>query len=294
MSGTETVDPRFVDLDIWSSEAAIGAMLDGQAEAVAAIRREVPAMARAVDAAALLLTKGGRLVYAGAGTSGRLAVLDGTELGPTFGWPQERLVYLLAGGMAALSQSVEGAEDDVEAARRQVAEARIGAGDVVIGVAASGKTPFTFAVLKAAREAGALTIGLANNAGAPLLGAAEHGLCVETGSEVIAGSTRMKAGTAQKAVLNLLSSTIMLRLGHVYRGRMVDMVVSNAKLEARAQSMVAELAGCGAAAAAEALALTGNRIKLATLIALGLEQAEAEALLARHGRNLRAAMDDIR
>lgn len=288
---TETVDPRYTDLDRWPTATAVEAMLEGQLAAVAALKEQTGAIAAAAEAAAARLRAGGRLVYAGAGTSGRVAMQDGVELTPTYSWPGERLAFLIAGGMAALARSVEGAEDDVEQACAEVDEAGIGRDDVVIGVAASGRTPYTVAVIEAARRAGALTIGVANNAGAPLLAAAEHPILADTGSEAVAGSTRMKAGTAQKVALNLLSTAIMLRLGRVYRGLMVNMRVSNAKLEARANAIVREAAEVSRERAAAALGEAGNDIALAVLIARGLDPAvAAEALRAHHG-DLRAAIE---
>ena len=213
MSDTESLNPRFADIDSWPIAEAVEAMLEGQLAAIASIKSQTAKIASAAEAAARRLQDGGRLVYVGAGTSGRVAVQDGVELGPTFGWPAERLVYLMAGGIDALVQSAEGAEDDTGDARRQVQHHRIAAADVVIGVAASGSTPFTLAAIEAATEAGALTIGIGNNEGTQLLSLADYSLLAATGSEAIAGSTRMKAGTAQKAILNLLSTAIMLRLG---------------------------------------------------------------------------------
>lgn len=289
---TETIDPRYVDIDMWPTEAAVAAILASQIEAVEALRGQAPALAAASDAAAERLHGGGRIAYAGAGTSGRIGVQDGVELTPTFGWPEARLVFLMAGGAAALMKTQEGAEDDRDAARADVAAARIGTGDVLIGVAASGRTPYVLAAVEAARAAGALTIGLANNAGTPLLAIAEHAILADTGSEVIAGSTRMKAGTAQKVALNTLSTAIMLRLGLVHRGLMVNMQVSNAKLLGRGQAMVRDLAGVDQAVAEKALAAAGNDIKLAVLLAKGLDGDAARALLERSRFNLRVALDD--
>jgi N-acetylmuramic acid 6-phosphate etherase len=294
MSGTEERDLRFAEIDTWPTIDAVNAMLDGQIDALIAVRNTTGAIASAADAAAARLAEGGRLVYAGAGTSGRVAVQDGVELGPTFGWPESRLGYLLAGGMSALSHSAEGAEDDATAGQAAVGLNRISAHDVVIGVAASGRTPFTLAVLNSARAAGALTIAIANNPDVPLLADAEHGLLAESGSEIIAGSTRMKAGTAQKAVLNILSTAIMLRLGRVYRGLMVDMQISNDKLLARGQAMVASLAACSDEDAAKALELANCDIKLAVLIAKGAEPLTAVSLLAAHRGDLRSAIEHSR
>ena len=287
---TETADPRFADLDAWPTARAVEAMWEGQMDAVAAVRRALPQITHAAEAAAERLSGSGRLIYAGAGTSGRIAVQDGAELGPTFGWPAERLVFAMAGGEAALISSVEGAEDDAADGAAQMVLANTGSADVLIGVAASGATPFTLAAIKEARGRGALTIGLANNQGSPLLEAAEFPVLLETGSEVLAGSTRMKAGTAQKAALNLISTAVMIRLGHVYKGMMVDMQLSNAKLRARALKMVAGLAGCGDEEAARALAASGGRIKPAVLVAMGRSRGDAEAMLGANGGNLRRAL----
>lgn len=215
---------------------------------------------------------------------------DGTELGPTFNWPEARTAYLIAGGPRALSTAVEGAEDDTEAAKAQVAEAGIGAQDVVIGLAASGRTPFTIAAVGAARGAGALTVGLSCNAGARLLAVADHAVLVDTGAEVVAGSTRMKAGTAQKVVLNMLSTQIMVRLGHVHDGLMVDMRPQNAKLRLRAEAMVARIAGVAPDAAQAALQTCDWRVKPAVLVALGASVPEAEEALDQSDGMLRVAM----
>jgi N-acetylmuramic acid 6-phosphate etherase len=288
---TETVDPRFVDVDRWPTVAAVEAMLEGQLAAVAALKGQTAAIAAAAEAAAARLQQGGRLVYAGAGTSGRLAVQDGVELSPTYNWPAERLVFLLAGGTSALLRSAEGAEDKVDLAREEVAAANVGPTDVLIAVAASGRTPYAVAALEAARERGALTVAIANNPGTPLLTGAEHPILADTGSEIVAGSTRMKAGTAQKAALNMLSTAIMLRCGLVHRGLMVNMRVSNEKLVKRAHRMVATLAGTDEARAADALARAGNDLRLAVLVARGLSPQDAADRLARAGGSLGNVLD---
>lgn len=287
---TETVDPRFIDIDLWPTESAIEAMLEGQLAAVASLKCQTGAIAKASEAAAERLRRGGRLIYAGAGTSGRIAVQDGVELSPTYNWPQDRLVFLMAGGPSALTESAEGAEDDADAGRAAVADAGTAERDVVIGVAASGTTPYTLAVMGAARALGALTIGIANNPSAPLLAAAEHGLLADTGSEVVAGSTRMKAGTAQKAVLNIFSTATMLRCGLIYRGLMVNMRVSNDKLLHRGQAMVRDIAGVAPGVAERALEDAGLEIKRGVLIALGASKSAADSLLAGHDDDLRAAI----
>jgi N-acetylmuramic acid 6-phosphate etherase len=287
---TEDADPRFSELDAWPLSAAIEAMWDGQMSAVAAVRSALGQINAATEAAAEALKESGRLIYAGAGTSGRVAVQDGTELVPTFNWPPERLIYVLAGGADAMLNSVEGAEDDAEEGARQMDAASVGPNDVVIGVAASGRTPFTVSLIKRARARGALTVGVAGNAGSALLEAAEFPVLLETGSEVLAGSTRMKAGTAQKVALNLISTGIMIRLGRVYKGLMVDMQISNTKLKARAERMVAQIAGCDAATAEASLSEAGGNIKLGVLLALGRSSGDAEQALTASGGNLRGVL----
>jgi N-acetylmuramic acid 6-phosphate etherase len=287
---TEAVDPRFAELDAWPLDGAMAAMWEGQLAAVAAVRSALPVITAATAAAAAALGTTGRLIYVGAGTSGRVAVQDGTELPPTFNWPRARLVFGIAGGERALVHSVEGAEDDSVAGAALIDEAGVGPADVVIGVAASGTTPYTVAATARATERGAVSIGIANNPACPLLAAASHPILVETGGELIAGSTRMKAGTAQKVVLNLISSGIMLQLGRVYRGMMVDMRTANVKLQRRAEEMVARIAGVTQDLARDALAQSAGEIKLASLLALGHDRAAAEAVLARSGGNLRTAL----
>jgi N-acetylmuramic acid 6-phosphate etherase len=288
---TELISSRYAGLDLWPTAEAVQAMLEAQLAAAAAVQAAAAAIAAAADAAAARLQGGaGRLIYVGAGTSGRLAVLDGVELGPTFDWGEERLVYALAGGEQALLASVEGAEDDAGAAEALIRAAGPGAGDVVIGVAASGRTPYTVAAVRAAAAAGALTIGLAGNAATPLLEAVRHPILLDTGPEAVAGSTRMKAGTAQKIALNTLSTAVMLRLGRVHDGLMVSMRLSNRKLRERAGAMVARIAGVDRPSADDALARAGGSIKRAVLVASGADPDQAAALLSQAGDNLRSAI----
>ena len=290
---TEDVDPRVADLDAWSLASAMEAMWEGQLAAVAAVGRALPAITAATDAASQALGDRGRLIYVGAGTSGRVAVQDGAELTPTFAWPQNRVRFIIAGGENAFVASAEGAEDDVADAIKQVNAAQLSACDVVIAVAASGTTPFTVTALQQASACQAMTIGVANNPATALLASARYPVLVETGREIIAGSTRMKAGTAQKVVLNLISTGIMLRLGRVYRGMMVNMQLTNAKLRRRAEAMVARIAGCSEAQAAGALEETEGDIKMAALVVLGYDRAEAKSLLASHKGNLRRVFADL-
>lgn len=290
---TESRLERYRDADRWPAEESLAAMLDNQMGAFAAVRAALPRLAEAAKAAAARLGRAsGRLVYAGAGASGRLAVQDGVELHPTFGWPNERLVYLLAGGDAALTRSLEGAEDDDAAGEAAMAALHPTRDDVLVAVAASGTTAFTRAVQRAARRAGTLTLALANNPGAPLLAEAEVPVLLHTGPEFLAGSTRMTAGTAQKMALNLFSTQLMIELGRVYQGLMVHVVPSNAKLVERSRRMVATIAGASPEAAARAYEEAGRSVPLAVLRLDGLSIDEARAKLDAANGNLRQARSD--
>lgn len=290
---TEQISPRYIDLDSWPTGEIIAAMYEGQLAAAAAVRGALADIARAVDAAVPALERGGRIVYVGAGTSGRIGVQDGTELPPTYDWPSERLMFAMAGGLGALVQSVEGAEDDDAEGARAVTEAKVGANDVVIGIAASGTTPYTVGALRAATAAGAVTIALANNRHAPLLESARYPILVETSTEVIAGSTRMKAGTAQKIVLNLFSTAVMVKMGRVYRGLMVHMRATNTKLRRRAEVIVRQIVNCSDADAARYVEEADGDVKVAVLLGLGLEPKEAVDMLQKYGGNLRLVIDRI-
>lgn len=287
---TESADARFAELDALSPESALAVLWESQLAAVAAVGPALPAIAAAACATACRLGTSGRLVYAGAGTSGRIAVQDGAELFPTFGWPEARTLLLPAGGDAALRRAVESAEDDAASGRAVVQENAIGPEDAVIGLAASGTTPYTVALIESARARGALTIGIANSAQTPLLAAAEFPVLAETGAEAIAGSTRLKAGTAQKVILNLLSTLLMIELHRVYRGRMVDLEITSAKLQRRAVRTIVELAGREEAEAEALLSAARGNVKRALLLAQGLQPEAAERLLAHQHGDLRAAL----
>jgi N-acetylmuramic acid 6-phosphate etherase len=264
-------------------------MIEGQFAAVAAVHAARPALERAALAIEERLRAGGRLVYAGAGTSGRLAVQDGAELMPTFSWPSERLLLLMAGGDDALLRAVEGAEDTPDEAAALIYRHRIDAKDVLIAVAASGSTPFTLACLREAAVRGALTVGIANNADTPLLNEAEHPVWLDTGAEPIAGSTRMKAGTAQRVALTLLSSLVMIRLGRVYEGLMVDVQPSNRKLVRRSEAILAQLTGHSRDQVRDALRQAKGSVKLALLLLEGRSLDEARGALDTASGDLRAA-----
>lgn len=287
---TEDISPRFKDFDLWDNAAALRALWEGQLAAVAGVGAVLASISDAVDAAVPRLRGGGRLIYAGAGTSARIAVQDGAELTPTFGWPRERVAFVIAGGEAALLQAIEDAEDMGASAQQRIAELDLGEDDVVLAAAASGETPFTVAAVEAARTAGALTISIANTPGSRLARLGEHAIVVETGPEPIAGSTRLNAGAAQKVTLNLISTLIMVRLGKVHGGLMVHMRPTNAKLRRRAQRMVQAIVKCDDAAAQAALQAAGHDIKLAVLIAGGMEREAGRTLLAKHDGNLRLAL----
>jgi N-acetylmuramic acid 6-phosphate etherase len=286
---TEAPNPRYSAIDRWVPADILDAMIEGQFAAVAAVHAARPALERATLAIEERLRAGGRLVYAGAGTSGRLAVQDGAELMPTFGWPPERLVLLMAGGRDALVRAVEGAEDEAEEAAALVRRHRIGDNDVLIAVAASGNTPFTVACLREASARGALTVGIANNPSTPILDEADHPIWLDTGAEPIAGSTRMKAGTAQRVALTLLSSLVMIRLGHVYEGLMVDVQASNDKLVRRSETILEQLTGHGRDRVRDALRQAKGSIKLAFLLLEGSAADEARAALVEAGGDLRVA-----
>jgi N-acetylmuramic acid 6-phosphate etherase len=236
----------------------------------------------------------GRLVYAGAGTSGRLAVQDGAELMPTFSWPQDRLVLLMAGGREALLRAVEGAEDEASRARHLLRRHVIDRNDVLIAVAASGTTPFTLACLREGKARGALTIAIANNPGTPLLAESDHPILLDTGAEPIAGSTRLKAGTAQKIALNVLSSVLMILLGRVYQGLMVDVQASNQKLVQRSEDMLVRLTGCSHEAARDALRHASGSVKLAVLLLNGCSVDEGIRLIEQANGRLGAALARVR
>ncbi len=292
---TEYRDPRFQDLAIWPRGQILSELMQGQRRAIDAVEQALPDTERAVGAALGRLEAGrGRLIYAGAGTSGRLGLLDGVELLPTFNWPPERLVTLLAGGAGAVQRSVEGAEDSADAARRDIADINLTTDDVVIGVAASGSTPFTRQVLQMAKKAGALTIAIVNNTNSPMLQDAQIGIVLESGPEVLAGSTRMAAGTSQKAALNLFSTSLMIGLNKVHDGYMVDMVASNAKLRQRAVNMVCAIAECSPDEASEALVASEYKVKIAILVVRGLDIDRAVQLLENNQGNLGACLLKIR
>jgi len=287
---TERPSPRYADIDMWEAGDVLDAMIEGQFAAVAAVRAARAPIEAAALALEVRLRAGGRLIYAGSGTSGRLAAQDGAELLPTFGWSADRVVILIAGGEKALLQAVEGAEDDIEDAQRLVRHHGIGGEDALIAVAASGTTPFTLACLEQAKSQGALAIAIANNPDTPLLKAADHAIWLDSGPEPIAGSTRIKAGTAQRIALGLLSTLAMIRLGRVHAGLMVDLQATNAKLARRSEAILRQISGRDGAAVRDALDVAEGRVKLAALVLHGLTPGDAAMLLDQSGGILRTAL----
>ncbi len=277
---TEARNPRTSDIDQCDTLEILRRLNAEDATVAEAVRAALPQIAQAVEAIVAAFRQGGRLIYVGAGTSGRLAMLDAVECVPTFGTDPSQVVALIAGGPAALTRSIEGAEDDAEAGRRDLEALSPSARDVVVGLAASGRTPYVLGALALARERGACTVGLACNAPCPLLERVHIGILVLVGPEAIAGSTRLKAGTAQKMVLNMLSTASMIRWGKVYGNLMVDVRPTNRKLKNRAERIVSEVTGLRPEEARALLEETAYRVKPAIVMAvLGLSLAEAEARL---------------
>jgi N-acetylmuramic acid 6-phosphate etherase len=291
---TERPSSRYAGIDLWQTDEIVDAMIEAQFAAVGAVRAARSALQQAAVAMEARLRFRGRLVYAGAGTSGRLAVQDGAELMPTFSWPADRLVLLMAGGREALLRAVEGAEDEASRARRLLRRHVIDRNDVLIAVAASGTTPFTLACLREAKARGALTVAIANNPGTPLLAESDHPILLDTGAEPIAGSTRLKAGTAQKVALNVLSSVLMILLGRVYRGLMVDVQASNRKLVQRSEDMLVRLTTCSHEAARDALGRASGSVKLAVLLLNGCSVDEGIRLIEQTNGRLGAALARVR
>jgi N-acetylmuramic acid 6-phosphate etherase len=291
---TEGPSSRYSGIDLWQADEIVDAMIEAQFDAVAAARAAREALQQAAIAMEARLRFRGRLIYAGAGTSGRLAVQDGAELMPTFSWPEDRLVLLMAGGREALLRAVEGAEDEADRARCLVRRHVIDRHDVLIAVAASGTTPFTLACLRVAKAQGALTIGIANNPGTPLLAESDHPILLDTGAEPIAGSTRLKAGTAQKIALNVLSSVLMILLGRVYQGLMVDVQATNRKLVQRSENMLMRLTSCSHEAAGDALRRANGSVKLAVLLLNGCSVDDGVRLIEQANGRLGVALARVR
>lgn len=288
---TETPNPRTEDLDALSTLDVLRLMNEEDRTVAPAVGRALPSIARAVEVIVAARDRGGRLVYVGAGTSGRLGLLDAVECPPTFGTGPDEVLGLIAGGRGAFGVAVEGAEDDTALAVADLEAVGLGPADVVVGLAASGRTPYVIAALQHARAVGAGTVSVSCNLDAPVSVVADVSIEVDTGPEVITGSTRLKAGTAQKMVCNMLSSAAMVRTGKVYGNLMVDVRPTNAKLVDRARRIVETAAHVGQQPAADALQAAGGHAKTAIVMLLGgYSSAEAHARLEEHGGRVREAV----
>lgn len=288
---TEAFRPDLAEIDRLPT-LEIARLMNGEDTTVpTAVAERLPEIAAAIDAVAERMARGGRLIYAGAGTAGRLGVLDASECPPTFNTDPDQVVGLIAGGPDAMVTSVEGAEDSAQLARDDLDQLRLIAADTVVGISASGRTPYAIAAVEHARALGALTVGLACNPDSALAAAAEHGIEVVVGPELLTGSTRLKAGTAQKLVLNMLSTITMIRLGKTYGNLMVDVRASNEKLRARSRRIVALATGAPDDEIERALAATDGEVKNAILAILaGVDGPTAARLLEDSDGHLRAAL----
>jgi N-acetylmuramic acid 6-phosphate etherase len=286
--------PESLSIDLVPTERMVEIIQEQDRVVAEAVAAQRPAIVRAIDAIADRLLDGGRLFYVGAGTSGRIAAVDASEIPPTYGTSPDMVQVIMAGGEQALTSAAEGAEDDEEAAVRAIDE-RVRAEDVVVGIAASGTTPFTVMAIRRANMLGALTLGVTSRAGSPLTRESDIAIAVETGPEVIMGSSRMKSGTAQKLVLNTISTGVMIRLGRVYSNLMIEMPATNIKLRDRAVRMIELAADVGRADAERTFADSGSNVKVATVMArLGVSREEAEGRLASAEGRLREALGDAR
>jgi N-acetylmuramic acid 6-phosphate etherase len=291
---TEIVDPRFRGLDTWKSEDVLAALREGHVRAVDAVAAAIPALAGAARLAADRLAAGGRLVYLASGSPALLALSDALEIPQTYGIPDDRIVTILAGGIDLVRNFSGLQEDDPDQARRDVAAFGVGPQDCVVAISASGSTPYTVAGLKAAIEAGAASVAIASNADAPLFDGVDVSVHLASGPEVIAGSTRMGAGTAQKAALNMLSTMIATHLGHVHDGLMVNVRADNGKLRGRAARIIAAVADVDEGRATAALDRADGEVKPAIMIAAGAaDLAAARELLDQNNGNVRRALATI-
>ncbi len=289
---TEDSNPRTADLDTLPTAEILRRINAEDATVAGAVAEELPAIAAVVERVVAAFNRGGRLIYAGAGTSGRLAMLDAAECPPTYGIDPGRVQGLLAGGPMAMTTSVEAAEDDEAQGAREVDALGVGADDVVLGIAASGRTPYVVGALRRARARGACAVALVGNRDGPVAAAAELVIAPRTGPEAVTGSTRMKAGTAQKMVLNMISTAAMVRTGHTYGNLMVDLHASNSKLRDRARRIVVQATGAGPEAAAEALSAAGGHAKTAiVMLRAGVDAQEARARLEQAGGRVRQAIE---
>lgn len=289
---TEMVDPRYAQLDQMSTLDMVRAMNEAEAEVPRAVAAASTAISAAIDAAAEALSLGGRLLYVGAGTPGRLGVLDASECPPTFSTDPRLVVGIIAGGKPALTKAVEDAEDSPEQGKADLQQHQLTARDIVVGISASGRTPYVLGAMRYAREIGATTVGISSNAGAALSARVDHAIEVVVGPEIISGSTRLKAGSAQKQVLNMLSTLTMVKLGKTYGNLMVDVAATNQKLLVRAQNLVMRIADVDRPTARAALAAANDEVKTAVVMLIrGINPDEARSLLQASAGHLRTALE---
>jgi len=290
---TEQRNPASRSLDRLSTEQILQLMNREDRAVAVAVQREIPSIVKAADAIIAAIRSGGRLFYVGAGSSGRMAVLDAAEIAPTFGTSPELVQALIAGGRPAVTSAVEGAEDAIRNGKRDLRARRFSAKDIIVGIAASGTTPYVLGALKYARAQGAIIIALTSSPRMPITRLADIVIAPDVGPEVVTGSTRLKAGTSQKLVLNMLSTTAMVRLGHVYENLMIDAVLTNKKLEDRAQRILAEASGTTVSDGRRALRLAGHDIRVAlVMLKRQVSAPAARKLLENAGGNLRAALGE--
>jgi N-acetylmuramic acid 6-phosphate etherase len=286
---TEQTNPASAGIDAQDAAGILRTINAQDATVAAAVAQEIPQIAKAVEAAVRALRRGGRLIYVGAGTSGRIAVLDAAECPPTFGVSSDMVQAVIAGGTRALTHASEGAEDDAEKGRRDLAAKKVTGRDVVVGIAASGRTPYTIGALLYAKTRRAETVAVTSNPGSPITKAARIAIVPVTGPDIVAGSTRMKAALAQKMVLHMISTGAMILLGNVYRNYMVGVRPTNEKLWERACTIIESITGADRRTAERTLKKSGRDVKVAiVMLRRGLDKASAARLLARHGGSLRA------
>jgi N-acetylmuramic acid 6-phosphate etherase len=289
---TEQRNAASRNLDRMSSLEIIKLMNREDRKVAVAVKRELPAIARAVDAVVAQVRRGGRLIYVGAGSSGRMAVLDAAECPPTFGISQKQMFALIAGGRRAVTGAVEGAEDSVAKGERDLRKVKLTGKDIVVGICASGTTPYVLGAMRYARKEKAITIAITSNRNMPVARLAKIVIAVETGPEVLTGSTRLKAGTSQKMVLNMLSTAVMVRLGHVYENLMVDMTLSNQKLADRAVHMLAQASGARLSTAGHAVRQAQHNLRVAlVMLKRGINAVDAKQLIKAAKGNLRRALE---
>lgn len=290
---TEQRLPASQNLDRMSALEIVRLMNREDRKVAPAVGRALPQIARAVDAIVSAMQRGGRLFYVGAGSSGRMAVLDAAEVPPTFGIPHRAMRAFIAGGRRAVTGAVEGAEDAAENGAKDLRRAKLTDRDVVVGIAASGTTPYALAALKYARQRGATTVAVTSNCRGPLKKLADIVIAADVGPEVLTGSTRLKAGTAQKMVLNMLSTTVMARLGHVYENLMIDAVLTNKKLHERAVRVLVEASGASVSAAEHAVRAAGHNMRVGlVMLKLQVRASEARKRLKLAEGSLRAALGE--